>query len=71
MYVRRKVKKQNGKISNLLQNFQVCLAFTAFIILIIRLTGTCQATLAFDPRFLDCAKGIEVAKSPASMLTKN
>ena len=56
-YLQRKVKTYDSKLSNVLQSFQVCPQLTTYFTwLICRL----QATLAFDPHFVQSAERIEV-----------
>jgi len=57
MYLRRKVKKYDRKIFNVLQVFHVCRQFT---IRVACLTWSMQVTLAFNQRFSHCAERIEV-----------
>ena len=65
-YSQRKAKAYNGKISNVLQSFQVCPQFTTHIV---RLSLHLQAALAFNPHFVRFAERIEVSVPSASQIT--
>ena len=65
-YLRWKVKTYDARLSNVLQSFQVCPQFATYLTCLI---CHLQATLAFDPHFVQSAERIEVCILPLLRIT--